>query len=150
MAAALLTSSKAASQKSEMEQQISTALRGVKDRLPGFRIFQQIYSNDSDLDEEARMALRRNILLAYVEFIDMVMEIVKYFLRGSLRKSVDQHWQIMADQKIGRWTIAILQPSKFKEMSEVVQERVLAVRLACEELASVNISQIKAKNTGTH
>lgn len=66
-----------------MEGRISSALEGVKDRLPGFQMYEYIYKADNDLEKD----LRKKILLAYLEFIDLSIEITRYYLRPGICKS---------------------------------------------------------------
>jgi hypothetical protein len=66
-----------------MEEQACSAIAGIKDRLPGFRVYQEIYDEDNELQTD----LRKKILLAYMGFIDLAIEITFYYMRGGLSTS---------------------------------------------------------------
>ncbi|EXJ83922.1 hypothetical protein A1O1_07551 [Capronia coronata CBS 617.96] len=115
-----------AGRKTIMEGKISSALEGVKDRLPGFKMYEYIYRAETELETD----LRKKILFAYLAFIDLSIEITKYYFRPA----------------IYRWMIASFNSNKFDEMTENVFDLVVAIRMRCEELLSRNISEIKEQN----
>lgn len=65
-----------------METQISSAIEGVKDRLPGFKMYEAIYADNTELEID----LRKKILFAYLKFIDMSMVISRYYLETGYRE----------------------------------------------------------------
>ncbi|KAI1478890.1 hypothetical protein F4774DRAFT_384483 [Daldinia eschscholtzii] len=110
-----------------MEEQISSALEGIRDRLPGFEMLRQCYTgNDTTLES----GLRRNILLAHLSFIELTMEVTNHYLHRGYRRLIT----------------AAFHSTKFKELSDKANKRVVAVRIRCEELVNLNISQIKKSN----
>jgi hypothetical protein len=65
------------------EEQIHSTLLNIKDRLPGVKLYQDMYSDDHELDRQ----LRSKILDAYGSFIVFCMAAVEYFTRGRARMS---------------------------------------------------------------
>ena len=66
-----------------MECQIASAIEGIKDRLPAFKTYRQIYGAENDLEVD----VRRKIISAYTAFIGLAGEIVKYYFLPAPRKS---------------------------------------------------------------
>ena len=64
-----------------MEEAIASALSGIKDRLPGFKMFRDIYSNDHEIEKD----LQKKILLAYIAFMDLSMEMTRYYFQAGYR-----------------------------------------------------------------
>ncbi|KAE9395162.1 hypothetical protein BT96DRAFT_942603 [Gymnopus androsaceus JB14] len=113
---ALLTFS---GRKNDMENQISSAIEGVKDRLPGFKMYQAIYADNTELEID----LRKKILFAYLAFIEMSMAIIKYYFQAGYR----------------RWGTALFHSNKFKNMTDNVYNLLSDIRLRCEELLSLKV-----------
>lgn len=65
-----------------MEEHISSALEGVKDRLPALAMYQEIYGYDNEIETD----LQKRILLAYLAFMDLAIEIVEYYAGPSHRE----------------------------------------------------------------
>ncbi|KAI8957894.1 hypothetical protein F5Y11DRAFT_63345 [Daldinia sp. FL1419] len=91
------------SNKHLMEEQISSALEGIRDRLPGFEMLNQCYNNDTKLEK----GLRRRILLAHLSFIELAIEITRYYFRRGYR----------------RWITATFHSKKFKNLSDRANDR---------------------------
>lgn len=54
----------------------------MKDRLLGFKMYRKIYSGETELE----MDLNKKITSAYIAFIELTMEIIKYYLKCCCRK----------------------------------------------------------------
>ncbi|KAI1500935.1 hypothetical protein F5X99DRAFT_384417 [Biscogniauxia marginata] len=115
-----------ASRKNAMEAQAWSIIEGVKDRLPGYRMYNEIYNEESEMQRD----LRKKIIFAYMAFIDMNMEISKYYLQTGAK----------------RWGRSIFKSTKFQDMSDEVNEKISAIRLRCEELQSLSISKLRESN----
>lgn len=112
--------------KKATDDQMSSAITRVKDRLPGFQVYQRIYT----LDTELGVGLQKDILLAYTAFIDLVVEATNYYLKPGYR----------------RWLNAVFLPNKFQELGVQVDDSIQSVRRRCEELLSLKVDQIKEQN----
>lgn len=66
----------------DIEEETSSALEGVKDRLPALRMFQEIYGYENQIEAD----LQKQILFAYLAFINLSMEIINYYIQPGLRK----------------------------------------------------------------
>ncbi|OTB07950.1 hypothetical protein M426DRAFT_317453 [Hypoxylon sp. CI-4A] len=106
-----------------MEEQITRALKEIQDRFPGFEILEKCYNADTGHEND----LRKKILLAHLAFVELAVNITEYYLRHGYR----------------RWMDATFRSNKFKGLLDRANERVLAVRLRCEELINLNITQMK-------
>ncbi|KAF3015629.1 hypothetical protein E8E14_011112 [Neopestalotiopsis sp. 37M] len=101
--------------KTQLDRTVCSAITGIKDRLPGFQVYEKIYQYDPDL--------KKKIVQSYACFIELSMSITKYCLRsGSYR-----------------WGIALFDPTKFKDQMSIANEAVMQVRLKCEELLNERI-----------
>lgn len=58
-----------------MERHLSTAIAGIKDRLPGFQMYRGIYNKGSPLE----MDLRKKIVNVYAAFIDLSIEATEFY-----------------------------------------------------------------------
>ncbi|KAL9625327.1 MAG: hypothetical protein Q9160_000390 [Pyrenula sp. 1 TL-2023] len=76
-----------AGNKSTTDDVISSAIAGVKDRLPGFQMYKEIYKER----EEWTDRLNKSILLAYTGFIELAIEATKYYLKTDLSMIVIPH-----------------------------------------------------------
>ncbi|ORY63321.1 uncharacterized protein BCR38DRAFT_475297 [Pseudomassariella vexata] len=115
-----------AERKSYMEEQTWAAIEEVKDRLPGFRMYQEIYSEEADMNRD----LRKKIVFAYMAFVELSMSITKYYLQPGYV----------------RWMSALSNPGKFQYMTDRVNMLVVGIRTRCEELQSLSISQLRESN----
>ncbi|KAJ8132584.1 hypothetical protein O1611_g1039 [Lasiodiplodia mahajangana] len=111
------------SNKHRIEEEIHKALCGVQDRLPDFEIMRQSYHTNSKYERD----LRRQMLLAYVAFTELAIDIAQYYIQHGYR----------------RWITAAFHSKKFKEVVDRANDRVVAVRSRCEALMNLNVSQIK-------
>ncbi|ETS88014.1 hypothetical protein PFICI_01842 [Pestalotiopsis fici W106-1] len=115
--------------KTELDSTVCSAITGIRDRLPGFQMYEKIYQHNSDL--------KKKIALSYIRFIELSMSITKYCLRsGSYR-----------------WAIALFDPTKFMDQMNLANEAVMQVRLKCEELLNERVydldKHIKSLKTET-
>ncbi|KAJ4491003.1 hypothetical protein J3R30DRAFT_3753763 [Lentinula aciculospora] len=85
--------SKFAGRKNGMENEISSAIEGIKDRLPGLKMYQAIYTGNNELEID----LQKKILFAYLAFIDQSMEITKYSVQSGY------HIKLCCEELIGLW-----------------------------------------------
>ncbi|KAK9780208.1 putative Fungal STAND N-terminal Goodbye domain-containing protein [Seiridium cardinale] len=104
--------------KTELDNTVCSAITGIKDRLPGFQMYQKIYQNDSDL--------KKKMILSYVLFIDLSISITKYCYQSGF----------------SRWIIAIFNGSKFKDKTDLANEAVTNVRMKCEELLNERVYEL--------
>ncbi|KAF1816128.1 hypothetical protein P152DRAFT_454367 [Eremomyces bilateralis CBS 781.70] len=114
------------SNKHRIENQLLSTLTGIKDRLPGIKILAECCG----MGTEYEMDLKLKMQLAHWAFTDLAIEMVGYYI----------------DRGYRRWMIAIFRSGKFKDMIDTVNTSVIAVRSRCEELAILNINQIKETN----
>ncbi len=70
-----MTSVQVAKQKEAMEGHLSTAIAGIKDRLPGFQMYRGIYDEDSVL----QIDLRKKMVNVYAAFIDLSIEATIFY-----------------------------------------------------------------------
>ncbi|KAI1779541.1 hypothetical protein F4818DRAFT_399655 [Hypoxylon cercidicola] len=112
-----------ASNKAKIEGKLVHAFESISDRLSGLKILSTCFNFDGDHERK----LRRRILLAHLAFIDLAMEITKYYILPAYR----------------RWSIATFESTRFQEMIDNVNEHVMDVRIICEELVTRNVTQMK-------
>lgn len=67
--------------KNAIEEELSSAIEGIRDRLPGLKMYQAIYRENNQLE----LDLQKKILFAYLAFIELSMEITKYFTQPGYR-----------------------------------------------------------------
>ncbi|KAJ2901776.1 hypothetical protein MKZ38_001396 [Zalerion maritima] len=106
-----------------LEEEIAQALEGIKDRLPGFRMYAEIYSKNHGLEVD----LRKKIVQAYIAFMELCVAITRYYLQTGFQ----------------RWTTATFTPSKLRDLSDDANNAVLMVRGKCEELLNWNMAQAR-------
>ncbi|KAG9230857.1 hypothetical protein BJ875DRAFT_518676 [Amylocarpus encephaloides] len=112
-----------ASSKEKSEGYLSEAIDGIKDRMLGFSMYEDIYRDIDALEID----LRSKIVGAYISFVNLAIEATKYYKGGG-------KW---------RWIRSIRGPMMFKEMATEVEEQIIAIRLRCEDLLSKSVSEIK-------
>ncbi|KAJ3710179.1 hypothetical protein C8R42DRAFT_597419, partial [Lentinula raphanica] len=108
-----------AGRKNTMEHEISSAIEGIKDRLPGLKMYQAIYTGNHELETD----LQKKILFVYIAFVDMSMDIVKYFLQPGYR----------------RWGTALFKSGKFMDMTTNIYDLLSNIKSRCEELVGMRI-----------
>ncbi|KAJ3768155.1 hypothetical protein FB446DRAFT_752584 [Lentinula raphanica] len=108
-----------AGRKNTMEHEISSAIEGIKDRLPGLKMYQVIYTGSHELETD----LQKKVLFVYIAFVDMSMDIVKYFLQPGYR----------------RWGTALFKSGKFTDMTTNIYDLLSNIRYRCEELVGLRI-----------
>ncbi|KAJ3860238.1 hypothetical protein EV359DRAFT_85520 [Lentinula novae-zelandiae] len=123
--------------KNTIEEELSSAIEGIRDRLPGLKMYQAIYRENNQLE----LDLQKKILFAYLAFIELSMEITKYFTQPGYR----------------RWSTAFFNSSKFKNMTIDVYKSLSNIRLRCEELVGLRIDvlvhgmeSLKSRNEELH
>ncbi|KAH6697477.1 hypothetical protein F5X68DRAFT_226847 [Plectosphaerella plurivora] len=112
-----------AGNRQKMEEQIITTFASIRDRLPGIRVYQHIYNDDHELDNN----LQSKILDAYDSFLGFCMAAFDFYTRGSLR----------------RWTKTLQYTTDLNEQVLRVQKALVDVRLVCEDLLSKNVDAVK-------
>ncbi|KXT09871.1 hypothetical protein AC579_6743 [Pseudocercospora musae] len=115
-----------AESKSDMDDLIASTIASIKDRLPGFRMYQEIFE---EKDEHQRRLVRK-IMLAYASFMELTIQAVQHYLHSGLR----------------RWLVAAFDPDAFKQLADNVQLAILDVRLQCEEVTIKNVNDIRRQN----
>lgn len=70
-----------AQNKDEIEKSLESTILAIQDRLPGLRLFQNIYNDDDDLD----IVLQSRIVSAYQTFMDFCIRATKYYKGGGPR-----------------------------------------------------------------
>ncbi|KAH7869167.1 uncharacterized protein C8R40DRAFT_1060150 [Lentinula edodes] len=105
--------------KNTIEEELSSAIEGIRDRLPGLKMYQAIYTENNELE----LDVQKKILFAYLAFIELSMEITRYFTQPGYR----------------RWSTAFFNSSKFKDMTIDVYKSLSDIRLRCEELVGLRI-----------
>ncbi|KAJ3984380.1 hypothetical protein F5890DRAFT_1517579 [Lentinula detonsa] len=111
-----------AGKKNTMENQISSAIEGIKDRLPGLKMYQAIYTGNNELETD----LQKKILFAYLAFVDLSMDIMKYFIQPGYR----------------RWGTALFKSGSFTTMTSNIYSSLSDIRLRCEELIGLRIDTL--------
>lgn len=106
---------------------IGSTINGLKERLPDLRKYQEIY-DDSD---ESHEILRVRITIAYIDFVDFAIEASRYYLRPGY----------------ARWTRSVFKSREFGDLADEVQTSFFFVRLICERLLHVNVSEIREGNS---
>ena len=71
-----------ADNKNRIEQSLGSAITSIGDRLPGLKLFEQIYNGNDELD----IALQDEIVSAYQCFMDFCIVAIKYYRKGGARK----------------------------------------------------------------
>ncbi|KAK3329967.1 hypothetical protein B0H66DRAFT_635071 [Apodospora peruviana] len=112
-----------AKSRSTMENKVLSTLLDIQDRLPGVKMYQHIYNDDHELDQQ----LQSKIVDAYNSFIDFCIVASHFYTGGSFR----------------RWIRAMGGSSSVDEQASCVQKAVVDVRLVCEELLSKNVEIVK-------
>lgn len=69
------------SNKVRIEGKLVHALESISDRLSGFKILNACFHFESDHEKK----LRRKILLAHLAFIDLALEMTKYYILPAYR-----------------------------------------------------------------
>ncbi len=127
LAAATLSALFACAQsKTRTDEVIASAMAGVKDRLPGFQLYQDIYSRANEHEQR----LRKKIMLAYVGVLELAIEAAQHYMKSGFK----------------RWGQATFNPEKFQDLAISVQDSVVAVRLQCEELLNLAVHNIRQQN----
>ncbi|KAI0965836.1 hypothetical protein F4678DRAFT_451400 [Xylaria arbuscula] len=109
-----------------METQICATLGSIRDRLPGFDIYQQIYQDNGARHERLRSA----IINAYGCFVRFCIATVKFYTMNS----------------VSRWLRAAGHSRSLDIEVSGVKQAIVDVRLICEELLSENIADVKHLN----
>ncbi|KAK4554117.1 hypothetical protein LTR86_008958 [Recurvomyces mirabilis] len=112
--------------KMKTDDVIMGAMKKAHDRLPGLRMFEEVY-RESEINQRQ---LRAKILLAYTGILELAMQSAYYYQKPG----------------ITRWWLATIQPQKFNSLAEKVQDLVSDVRLKCEELLTYSINVIRQGN----
>ncbi|KXJ90852.1 hypothetical protein Micbo1qcDRAFT_234134 [Microdochium bolleyi] len=115
-----------ASRKNEVEEQALAIIDGIKERLPGYKMYQEIYNEDTELQRD----LRKRTVLAYMGFVELCMEISRYCLQTSLHR-------------LGK---SIFVSTKLGDLNDDVNEQMAAIRSRCEELQALRIAELKQSN----
>ncbi|KAL4742470.1 hypothetical protein BDV11DRAFT_167108 [Aspergillus similis] len=105
-----------------METQIWETLLEIRDRLPGLKMYEHIYSGSTDLEQ----ALQSKIVQAYAHFMKFIISAIKFYDGDSMR----------------RWVKALGQPTNLADHVSNVKRAVVEVRLCCEEILNRNITSI--------
>ncbi|KAJ3891041.1 hypothetical protein GG344DRAFT_77313 [Lentinula edodes] len=123
--------------KNTIEEELSSAIEGIRDRLPGLKMYQAIYTENNELE----LDVQKKILFAYLAFIELSMEITRYFTQPGYR----------------RWSTAFFNSSKFKDMTIDVYKSLSDIRLRCEELVGLRVDilvhgmeSLKSRNEELH
>ena len=80
-----------------MQEQAWAIVDGIKDQLPGLKLYQDIYNDESVLSRD----LRKKIVSAYMGFVELCMEISRYCLQTSLRKKIRTPKYEVSDDLLG-------------------------------------------------
>ncbi|KAK3671594.1 hypothetical protein LTR78_008517 [Recurvomyces mirabilis] len=112
--------------KMKTDDVITGAMKKVHDRLPGLRMFEEVYQ-ESEINQRQ---LRAKILLAYTGILELAMQSAYYYQKPG----------------IARWWLATIQPKKFNSLAEKVQDLISDVRLKCEELMTYSVNVIRQGN----
>ncbi|KAF5869993.1 uncharacterized protein Bfra_010138 [Botrytis fragariae] len=116
-----------AQSKSKTDDIIASAMANLMDRLPGFKMLQEIYDESDALQK----LLRGKVILAYTGIIEFAMASAKYYLKLGIK----------------RWWLATWNSQKFIVMADRVQGLVLAVRLQSEDLLTSTVNYVRKQNT---
>lgn len=71
-----------AGNKNEIEKSLESAILAIRDRLPGLKLFQNIYNDEND---ELDIVLQSRIVSAYQAFMDFCIRATKYYKNGGPR-----------------------------------------------------------------
>ncbi|KAL7789034.1 hypothetical protein V8C37DRAFT_387015 [Trichoderma ceciliae] len=116
-----------AKNRARMETGISDTLSQISDRAAGLKVYQHIYNDDDELDQQ----LQSKIVQAYENFMSFCMEATKYYSKGGIR----------------RWFKAVMGSSQtLDDRASQAQKSIVDVRFMSEELLSKNVDKIKQLN----
>ncbi|KAM0258111.1 hypothetical protein ACHAQJ_004016 [Trichoderma viride] len=119
--------SKVAKNRARMETSISDTLLQISDRAAGLKVYQHIYNDNDELDQQ----LQSKIVQAYENFMSFCMEATRYYSKGGMT----------------RWFKAIMGSSQsLEDRAAKAQKSIVDVRLMSEELLSKNVAKIKELN----
>ncbi|KAH7033535.1 uncharacterized protein B0I36DRAFT_110300 [Microdochium trichocladiopsis] len=105
-----------------IEEKIVSTLLIIQRRLPGIRMYQDIYDGDHELDHD----LRSQLVEAYHRFSEFCITSTRFYARG----------------KLSRWFASLKRPSSVDEAAAHVEQAVTNVRLLCEELLNKRVHQM--------
>ncbi|TQV94675.1 hypothetical protein V2A60_005700 [Cordyceps javanica] len=114
-----------AKNKDETESSIATAFMSIRDRIIGFKMYQDIYKESNALESD----LRAKIVDAYSAVITLAIEATWYYKGGGLRRLL---------RTIG-------DSGKFKRLASDVEDSIVAIRLRCDDLLSQNVHGLEQK-----
>lgn len=112
--------------KSKTDDVIAVAMAGILDRLPSFRMLEEIY-NDSDAHQKR---LRRKVAMAYSGITEFAIAAAKYYLQPGFK----------------RWWQATWDSEHFSGLADHCQGFIVAVRLQSEDLVTVVVNDIRARS----
>ncbi|CBX91214.1 hypothetical protein LEMA_P067220.1 [Plenodomus lingam JN3] len=113
--------------KASIERQVAETLHQIRHRIPGFRVYERIYNDDHELDQQ----LQSQIVTAYDTFIQFCIASTKYYSRRGM----------------GRWLRAFIGPAtSIVEQASRVQICIVDVRQTTEELLNKSVDTIKHDN----
>ncbi|PVI01686.1 hypothetical protein DM02DRAFT_590815 [Periconia macrospinosa] len=111
------------------EDQINSTLVDIQNRLPGFRMYQNFQTGNTELEEK----LQDTIVEAYKSFIDFSIEVSRFY----------------SQRAITRWLKALSNTTRIETTAATVGNALLDVRRVCDELVDQNIHDIKIQNEKT-
>ncbi|CAI6341352.1 unnamed protein product [Periconia digitata] len=108
------------------EDLINSTLLDIQNRLPGFRMYQNMHMGNTELEYE----LQSTIVGAYKTFIDFSLEVSRFY----------------SQKGITRWLKVFSNTGKIEITASAVGNAILDVRRICDELVDQNIHEIKIQN----
>lgn len=115
-----------AGNKNGIEKSLASTLSSIQDRLPGLKLYQNIYNENAELD----IALQSRIVSAYRGFMHFCIAATKYYKSGGSR----------------RWLRALSPTGSLSDTADEVQDDIVQIRHLCEELLNKNVDIIKRSN----
>ncbi|CAG8959339.1 hypothetical protein HYFRA_00013109 [Hymenoscyphus fraxineus] len=115
-----------AKNRTKMEIQINDTLLQIRDRLPGVKMYQQIYDDDTELGQH----LQSKIVDAYDSFILFCVEASEFY---SMRA-------------INRWINSFGNNTDLDDKAMSVQNAIVDVRRVSEELLNRTVTEVKRIN----
>ncbi|TLD28975.1 hypothetical protein PspLS_03327 [Pyricularia sp. CBS 133598] len=115
-----------AKNRADTEDQIRSTILDIRDRLPGFQMYQHVHTGDSALEQH----LQSKIVASYKSFTEFSMEASRFY----------------SQRGIVRWMKALVGTDELETSSMAVRKTIVDVRRVCEELVHQNMHEIKIQN----
>ncbi|EME79080.1 uncharacterized protein MYCFIDRAFT_177748 [Pseudocercospora fijiensis CIRAD86] len=103
-----------AESKSDIDDLIASTIASIKDRLPGFRMYQEIFAEE---DEHQRRLIKK-IMLAYASIMELTIQAVQHYLQQSFKQMADNVQLAILDVRLQCEEVTIKNVNDIRQQNE--------------------------------